>query len=1795
MEFKNDQFEREASKTLSTLEALKQKLNDNFSTKGAEELNQAIKTVDVSPITKGLEAVQVQFSALQIAGKRVIENIVDAAMNGIANVKNKLMGVVNQIKVGGANRAQNIENAKFMLSGLGIEWVDIVDDINYGVQDTAYGLDAAAKVASQLVASNVTLGKEMQSSLRAVSGVAAMTNSTYEEIGHIFTAIAGQGKLMTMQLQQFSLRGLNVAADLAKAMGTTEAAIREMVTKGQIDFQTFANAMDELYGEHAKEANKTFSGALSNTKAALSRLGADIQAQKFETLRTVLLEVTAKLKELKKALAPVEESINNMIAAVGKLVESFIKSLDIKGIVDKIAPKVQSFCDLVTRVGDAWREIREEEKKLNAIVYDNGYTAYYTARAEAFGNSTDEIVEAVDKLAALSDDELAKFKQNAWDIWTEGKYGNGQDRIDALKGDYELTQEYVEKMIELGWDQEKMDEYIAAQRKKRDEQVQVKKRVDEIKSTVKNVLAIFDNLKIVMHNIFSSIVNVVSAAFGGLSESFTNVGLLGAVVNMTAKLAEFSNKIAITKDKAEKIRPVAKAIGDILKVIAKGLYNCIKFLVNFISAAAKNDVVIAIFTAIKKAILAIFDGLKKLYTKLKESGAWDKFVDILKLVAEWIGDKIIAAFDKMSDLAPIVADKTASAFEKIINKIKDFVTGTEEGNTLLEKMAGLLKSGVDISKTWIGKLGDGLKKIFGNSEDEESVFKTAYIKAAAFGRGLIEGINSITWDDIKEAGGIALKLYSVISLLNLIGSWTSINRSITKFFKGLSDFFYGLSGLTKAATLRTVASALESLGRTLLMIVTSIVALTLIIAYAPGGDEAVNKAIGLVREFVILLGFFEVLITLVEKTKLVNKGKKISITLNARKLAMAMMLTSIATFMWTFFQYVKFTMKGLTSEDSDKFTGAMIASLGIMLAMFGMITLMITVIMQQAEKLKGSLVGPELLNAMTKTINAITKAMFKMMLTIALLTMVFNYADPKASTKAMFAFIEVITALLILVGWAALISANMTEAKAKDIDIITGFFTVFSGAMTMLMLGLAAMTVVFHKVSSGAIIFALVTFAAIFAALIGGLVLINNIHITNEKSFEDKMKAIMKIVAAMSILIVSFAGLVAAIGMMKSLGVEINEFLKIIAVMLGAVVVLTAVGGIAGMIGGTAGIEAVSHVLAAFGVAMLGVAANILVLALAFKIIIDTLPKFVSAFETFHNQILEKKDVVVAGIGDLIGVIAQGLFVGIIQALNALISNIEPIVEALIDTIIVICNVLGAALKSRAGELGEAIANLLEGIVVVVIDAVAGAIKGIIAGIWDAIEDIRAYIGLNGTDEYYEEGQTEDAYAEAMLSRIKSEKIDKHQKEAAKLWLKEHGYDENGERTGEWLELHTKIPYSELITWEEAKEKTAPTKSEQYAAYYGGNNRGATPFTKTKEELKDIKKDAEEAQTDSAAAAEALQGTSNNVDLISTLTGGIQKAVNGANTNLEGADITGYEENMNSLMGMFNVNADNSNLENYEGYSSLVNEEAESMSNSVEEYNAAVKAKTDALENNIKNMAENIGNTFKTLSDDSKEYGRGVINGLVDGMTEIAATVKLQKACKEVVDVVKNGITNKKDGLDERSPSHVMEKFGLFAILGLAKGISDSTGLAADATEEAGKATIMTMRDTIRRISAEALNGIDEPRITPILDLSNVTEGMSTMNGLFDTTHAYRLGMLTSGEAKLTSSSKVSSMYQNGSNFSDENTVAAINNLNGEVSTLKDAINGMQVVIDGRALVGQISTPMDKALGRKAMAGRRGR
>lgn len=328
--------------------------------KGVRESMQSIERLeDTLNIEKGAENFKVQFSGMQIVAATIISEITKSAINLGKNLNNMIFG---QIKSGGFSRASNIEAAKFMLEGLGVTWKEIEEDINYGVADTAYGLDAAAKAASQLVASGVRFGQEseqMKNTLRGISGVAAMTNSTYEDTAAIFTTIAGQGRVMTMQLRQLEARGLNVAATMGQQLGKTEAEIRDMVTKGQIDFNTFAESMDRAFGSHAKDANKTLTGVLSNIRSALSKIGADFFTpiiQNEGPLVNMLDQIRLFLNLVRKYIQPATERlasyVNLIITNLTKFFHSNLISdwIDpIEGKTTRLSKKVTDFIDSIKR------------------------------------------------------------------------------------------------------------------------------------------------------------------------------------------------------------------------------------------------------------------------------------------------------------------------------------------------------------------------------------------------------------------------------------------------------------------------------------------------------------------------------------------------------------------------------------------------------------------------------------------------------------------------------------------------------------------------------------------------------------------------------------------------------------------------------------------------------------------------------------------------------------------------------------------------------------------------------------------------------------------------------------------------------------------------------------------------------------------------------------------------------------------------------------------------------------------------------------------------------------------------------------------------------------------------------------------------------------------------------------------------------------------------------------------------------------------------------------------------------
>ena len=349
MRFDNAQFEQNVKTSMGTLDNLKKSLNMDGATRGLENVNQAVNNMSFDKMASGIEALQDRFSTLGIIGMRVIQNLTDAAMSFI----NKGLNFVTEgIVQGGIRRAMNLENAHFQLQGLlkdETKVTAVMKNVQDAVDGTAYGLDAAAKAASQLAASGMVAGDDMFKALRGIAGVAAMTNSDYESIADIFTTVAGNGRLMGMQLTQLASRGLNAAATLGEQLGVTEAEVRDMVSKGKIDFQTFANAMDNAFGEHAKKANETFTGSISNIKSALGRIGALFISPLIEQNNPVIKLLNAireRINDIKNALVPLADTFTNFVKNIaGKLANTFSNL--------KVDKSVENFVNIVVPLGGA--------------------------------------------------------------------------------------------------------------------------------------------------------------------------------------------------------------------------------------------------------------------------------------------------------------------------------------------------------------------------------------------------------------------------------------------------------------------------------------------------------------------------------------------------------------------------------------------------------------------------------------------------------------------------------------------------------------------------------------------------------------------------------------------------------------------------------------------------------------------------------------------------------------------------------------------------------------------------------------------------------------------------------------------------------------------------------------------------------------------------------------------------------------------------------------------------------------------------------------------------------------------------------------------------------------------------------------------------------------------------------------------------------------------------------------------------------------------------------------------------
>lgn len=279
--------------------------------------------------------------------------------NGIKNITSSVSSLAVQ---GGFNRALSIEQAEFKLQGLGhsAEEVDkIMENSLASVKGTAYGLDEAATVAASAVAAGVKPGEDLERTLKLVGDAATISGRDMNSMGAIFNKVAASGKMTGEELNQLTDAGIPMLQLLGDSLGKTNEEVRDMVSKGKIGFDEFRNAIEQGMSGAALTMGQTFSGALDNTKAAMSRLGKTFMdpfmkgmTPALGTLTDIIDMVAAGttegLEEKTKLLGDqLGGMINNVLDTLLPLIENAIPVLEqlltdllnkLPGLLDKILP-----------------------------------------------------------------------------------------------------------------------------------------------------------------------------------------------------------------------------------------------------------------------------------------------------------------------------------------------------------------------------------------------------------------------------------------------------------------------------------------------------------------------------------------------------------------------------------------------------------------------------------------------------------------------------------------------------------------------------------------------------------------------------------------------------------------------------------------------------------------------------------------------------------------------------------------------------------------------------------------------------------------------------------------------------------------------------------------------------------------------------------------------------------------------------------------------------------------------------------------------------------------------------------------------------------------------------------------------------------------------------------------------------------------------------------------------------------------------------------------------------------------
>lgn len=758
MTFDNADFEKKASSTLGILDKLKQSLDFSGALKGVEDIKSRADSVTFDGMASGIESLQNRFSVLGEFVHNTFSNIITRAADVGRSLAESL--TITPMKEGFAEYELQMNSVQTIMASTG-ESVDTVNGylnkLNEYADKTIYSFSDMTQNIGKFTNAGVSLDSAVQA-IQGVSNVAAVSGANTNEASRAMynfaqALSAGSVKLIDWK----SIENANMATvDFKQSLIDTAVAMGTLTKQGDQYISTTKNAKGEV--SEAFEATKGFNESLNH-----QWMTTDVLVQTLGQYSTDIRDMTdAEKEEYKAKLMSIygdEQKVNAIIELGKKAADS--------------AKDVKTFSQLIDTTKEA---------------LGSGWTQSWQY---IFGD-----LEAAKKLWTEISDIVSGYVNKSADArnallkgWAEG--GGRTAIIDSLRNSFEALVSVmtpikdawdkvfpaptIERLIELS---NKLKDFTEKLKLTDQESSQLRNRMEALFSSLKTA---YEGLKSIGETIYNVLKIIVTEIHQIFDERYIEY------------ISEISNRI---KAFADAIKPSEEALGNFQRLI-DGIGSVIMVLMDIVIDVGKAifDNVINLINNLKPDIentmgmLGDFgDKLKDFSQKLHNAFSYDTFSGGFKSLS----DAFVNLFHIIRDgvdipgiLSKIFDYIFGIDFSGIANAFNNITSGASSITDVLHKIVeaigglfggdgggGIFANVVDSVKNFLSKINwDMIFNIF--KHVESFMAAGALLKMAKF------------LEDIPEHLGGLLEMVRTTPVDKLSGVLDGVKNSFESWQKNL--------------------------------------------------------------------------------------------------------------------------------------------------------------------------------------------------------------------------------------------------------------------------------------------------------------------------------------------------------------------------------------------------------------------------------------------------------------------------------------------------------------------------------------------------------------------------------------------------------------------------------------------------------------------------------------------------------------------------------------------------------------------------------------------------------------------------------------------------------------------------------------------------------------------------------------------------------------------------------------------------------------------------------------------------